>query len=61
MNGYIKRSFNIEPETMRILERYADAHYMDVSNLVRLILDKWAGKIRYDLPEVEDVYIPPVV
>ena len=61
MTEYVKRSFNLGPETLEILERYAELHYMDVSNLVRLILDKWAGRVTYLLPEAEDVNIGPVI
>lgn len=49
MKGCVKRSVEISKDSMDIITRYADINYMTVSQVIRMILDKWAKNARYSV------------
>ena len=55
MKGYIKRSVEISEDTMDIIERYAVINYMRPSEVIRMVLDRWAKNARYSVELGEGV------
>ena len=55
MKGCVKRSVEISKGSMDIITRYADINYMRVSEVIRMILDKWAKNARYSVELGEGV------
>ena len=55
MKGCVKRSVEIGKDSMDIIVRYAAINYMTVSQVIRMVLDKWAKNARYSVELGEGV------
>lgn len=58
MKGCVKRSVEIGADSMDIIVRYAAMNYMTVSQVIRMILDKWAKNAKYTVELNEGIVCP---